>query len=58
VRRVSVGGALARVMWAAVVAAARELKEGRFDALASGTPGSTLAEIFVSADANDAQWVR
>jgi 2-methylisocitrate lyase-like PEP mutase family enzyme len=58
VRRVSVGGALARVMWAAVVAAARELKEGRFDALASGTPGSTLNEIFVSADANDAQWVR
>jgi 2-methylisocitrate lyase-like PEP mutase family enzyme len=33
VRRVSVGGALARVMWAAVAAAARDLKEGRFDAV-------------------------
>jgi 2-methylisocitrate lyase-like PEP mutase family enzyme len=58
VRRVSVGGALARVMWAAVVAAARELKEGRFDVLASGTPGSTLNEIFASPDANDAQRAR
>jgi 2-methylisocitrate lyase-like PEP mutase family enzyme len=57
VRRVSVGGALARVMWAAVVAAARELKEGRFDVLASGTPGSTLNEIFASADTTDAQRV-
>ena len=31
VRRVSVGGALARVMWAAVASAARDLKEGRLD---------------------------
>ena len=36
VRRISIGGALARVMWASAIAAARELKEGRFDVLGSG----------------------
>jgi 2-methylisocitrate lyase-like PEP mutase family enzyme len=55
VRRVSVGGALARVMWSAVVATASELKEGRFDSLASGTPGSTLNEIVASAETTDAR---
>jgi hypothetical protein len=42
-------------MWAAVVAAARELKEGRFDGLASGTPGSALNQVFASPDASDAR---
>ena len=46
VRRVSIGGALARVMWAAVVAAAREFKEGRFDSLAAGMPGTALNNVF------------
>lgn len=46
VRRVSIGGALARVMWASVISAAEEIKEGRFDVLASGVPGATLNSIF------------
>jgi 2-methylisocitrate lyase-like PEP mutase family enzyme len=46
VRRVSVGGAFARVMWASAIAAANEIKQGRFDVLGSGTPGSELNEMF------------
>jgi 2-methylisocitrate lyase-like PEP mutase family enzyme len=46
VRRVSIGGALARVMWASVIATAREIKEGRFDVLGSGVPGAELNKIF------------
>jgi 2-methylisocitrate lyase-like PEP mutase family enzyme len=46
VRRVSIGGAFARVMWATVVAAANEIKQGRFDVLGSGTPGAELNKIF------------
>jgi 2-methylisocitrate lyase-like PEP mutase family enzyme len=46
VRRVSIGGALARVMWEAVAAAARELKSGRFDVLSAGVPAATLDEAF------------
>jgi 2-methylisocitrate lyase-like PEP mutase family enzyme len=46
VRRVSIGGALARVMWEAVVAAARELKNGRFDVLSAGVPAAALDEAF------------
>src|SRR5580693_6225804 len=42
VRRISIGGALARVMWASAIAAARELKEGRFDVLGPGIPGASL----------------
>jgi hypothetical protein len=40
VRRVSIGGALARVVWVSVIAAAQEIKEGRFDVFGSGTPGA------------------
>jgi 2-methylisocitrate lyase-like PEP mutase family enzyme len=43
VRRVSVGGALARVAWGAFMRAAKEIAtEGRFDSFAEGVP---LAEI-------------
>ncbi len=37
VRRVSVGSALARVMWGAVINAAKQLAAGRFDVLGTGT---------------------
>jgi 2-methylisocitrate lyase-like PEP mutase family enzyme len=46
VRRVSVGGALARVAWAAVVAAAGKLRAGSFEGLAGAMPGGQLDEIF------------
>jgi 2-methylisocitrate lyase-like PEP mutase family enzyme len=46
VRRVSVGGALARVAWAAVVAAAGKLREGSFEGFAAAMPGAALDEIF------------
>jgi 2-methylisocitrate lyase-like PEP mutase family enzyme len=48
VRRVSVGGALARVAWAAAVAAATEMRAGSFAGLAAGMPGSELNETFKS----------
>ena len=47
VRRVSVGGALARVAWAAVMAAAEQMKNGSFDLLAT-TPSKPLNEMFQS----------
>jgi 2-methylisocitrate lyase-like PEP mutase family enzyme len=46
VRRVSVGGALARVAWNAVLKAAEQIKTGSFDSLADGTPGQRLNGIF------------
>jgi 2-methylisocitrate lyase-like PEP mutase family enzyme len=46
VRRVSVGGALARVAWNAVLATARELQAGDFRGLAAGAPGKALNEAF------------
>jgi 2-methylisocitrate lyase-like PEP mutase family enzyme len=46
VRRVSIGGALARVMWASAIAAARQLQEGRFEVLGSGVPGAGLDAMF------------
>ena len=46
VRRISVGGALARVAWGAVLAAAEQIKVGSFDGLATGTPGKQLNDIF------------
>lgn len=46
VRRISVGGALARVAWAAMLQAAGQLKAGTFDGLASGVPGGQLNEVF------------
>jgi 2-methylisocitrate lyase-like PEP mutase family enzyme len=46
VRRVSIGGALARVAWGAMLKVAEEIKRGSFEGLASGTPGKTLNGIF------------
>jgi 2-methylisocitrate lyase-like PEP mutase family enzyme len=46
VRRVSVGGALARVAWSAVLACAEQMKAGSFEGLAGGTPGKQLNDIF------------
>jgi 2-methylisocitrate lyase-like PEP mutase family enzyme len=46
VRRISVGGALARVAWAAMQTAAERIKAGSFDGLASGTPHDGLNTIF------------
>lgn len=46
VRRVSVGGALARVAWAAVLHAAELLGAGSFDGLAQQTPAQRLNDMF------------
>ncbi|MGE3188627.1 MAG: isocitrate lyase/phosphoenolpyruvate mutase family protein [Vicinamibacterales bacterium] len=47
VRRISVGGALARAGWTGVLAAAREIATaGTFDALALAVPGSELNRLF------------
>jgi len=46
VRRISVGGALARVAWAAMLKAAEEMKQGSFDGLAGAASGKLLNGIF------------
>jgi len=47
VRRVSVGGALARCAWAGFIRASRTLaKEGRFDGFAGAASGKELNEAF------------
>jgi 2-methylisocitrate lyase-like PEP mutase family enzyme len=46
VRRISIGGALARVAWAAAIGAAEKIKGGSFDGLAGGTPGTRLNGMF------------
>ncbi|HZZ91268.1 MAG TPA: isocitrate lyase/phosphoenolpyruvate mutase family protein [Usitatibacter sp.] len=49
VRRISVGGALARAAWAGVLRAARAIAEGgRFDGFAGATPGKELNNFFGS----------
>ena len=49
VRRVSVGGALARAAWGGFMHAAREIAEhGRFDALANAASGRALDALFDS----------
>ena len=48
VRRISVGGALAKVSWEAALAAARQLKNGSFDGLTGGISTRQLNEIFHS----------
>lgn len=52
VRRVSVGGALARAAWGGFQRAAQSLAEGRFDGLA-GTPSHGDIDKLFSADANN-----
>ena len=46
VRRVSIGGALARVAWGAMLKVAEEIKNGSFDGLGSAAPGKLLNGIF------------
>lgn len=47
VRRVSIGGALARAAWTGFIAAAKEIKEsGSFKAFAHATPFSELNDLF------------
>jgi len=46
VRRISVGGALARVAFQAMLAAAEQIKDGSFDGLANASPGKRLNDIF------------
>ncbi|MEX3977367.1 oxaloacetate decarboxylase [Paraburkholderia sp. EG287A] len=48
VRRVSVGGALARTAWGAFMHAAQRLNEGRFDGFEGAAPGATLNGVFRS----------
>lgn len=51
VRRISIGGALARSAWAGFQQAAQALVEGRFDGFAGATPSATL-NAFFRADAD------
>ena len=46
VRRVSIGGAIARVAWASIVSLMDGISKGAFDGLAGGTPGKELNDIF------------
>jgi 2-methylisocitrate lyase-like PEP mutase family enzyme len=46
VRRISVGGALARVAWGAVQAAAQQIRNGSFAGLAGAASGQQLNGIF------------
>jgi 2-methylisocitrate lyase-like PEP mutase family enzyme len=47
VRRVSVGGALARAAWGGFMRAAEQIaSQGRFDGLAQAASGQTLNELF------------
>ena len=46
VRRVSVGGALARAAWGGFMRAASSLAEGRFDGFADGASGAQLDSLF------------
>jgi len=49
VRRISVGGALARAAWGAFLRAARTLAhDGRFDGLAGAVPGDELNAFFAT----------
>jgi 2-methylisocitrate lyase-like PEP mutase family enzyme len=47
VRRISVGGSLARTAWAGFMRAAREIAEqGTFNELGNGAPGGELNKMF------------
>lgn len=46
VRRISVGGALARAGWDAIITAAEQIRTGSFNSLKGGTSGRQLNEIF------------
>lgn len=46
VRRISIGGGLARVAYSAMFQGAEQMRAGSFDGLASGMPGKAINEIF------------
>jgi 2-methylisocitrate lyase-like PEP mutase family enzyme len=46
VRRVSIGGALARVAWRAMIGAAEQMKAGSFEGLDDAIAGTEINEIF------------
>lgn len=46
VRRISVGGSLARVAYGAVIEAATAIGHGSYDLLAKGAPGKSLNDLF------------
>jgi 2-methylisocitrate lyase-like PEP mutase family enzyme len=46
VRRISVGGALARAAWGAALAVAEQLKAGSFDGFAMAPPSMVLNDVF------------
>ena len=46
VRRISIGGSLARVAWGAMIAAAEQMKLGSFEAFATSASGKMLNETF------------
>ena len=47
-RRISVGGALARVAWGAMLRVAEEIKQGRFDGLGSAASGKSSTGFSVN----------
>jgi 2-methylisocitrate lyase-like PEP mutase family enzyme len=51
VRRVSIGGALARVAWGAMLKVAEEIKRGSFDGLGGAASGKILNGVFGEFDA-------
>ena len=53
VRRVSIGGAIARVAWASIVSLMDGISKGSFDGLAGGTPGKELNDIFEKVGRSD-----
>jgi 2-methylisocitrate lyase-like PEP mutase family enzyme len=48
VRRISVGGSLARTAWGGMLAAAEQIKAGSFAGFAAGAPGKQLNTVFGS----------
>jgi 2-methylisocitrate lyase-like PEP mutase family enzyme len=50
VRRISVGGALARIAYAAMIHTVEQMKAGSFDGLAAGIKGNVLNDIFGAFD--------
>ena len=53
VRRVSIGGAIARVAWASIISLMDGISKGSFDGLAGGTPGKELNDIFEKVGRSD-----
>jgi 2-methylisocitrate lyase-like PEP mutase family enzyme len=53
VRRVSIGGAIARVAWASIISLMDGISKGSFDGLAGGTPDKELNDIFAKFGRSD-----